>query len=91
MRPDCQRGSDWLRSLLSLALPVIIISQAAGQAAGQEAEPSEGRSRLGIEEAVRYGIDQNKGLAADRLQIAAAAGRLRQAGLKANPMLESSG
>ena len=94
MRSDCQIGPAWLRSLLLLALPVIINpvpGQVPGQAAGQEAGPSGGSVRLGIEEAVRYGIDQNKGLAADRLQIAAAAGRLRQAGLKANPMLESSG
>lgn len=80
----------WLRSLLLLALPVVM-SLVPGQAGGQEAGPLGGSVRLGIEEAVRYGIDQNKGLAADRLQIAAAAGRLRQAGLKANPMLESSG
>jgi outer membrane protein, heavy metal efflux system len=48
-------------------------------------------AKLTIEEAVRFGLDHNKNLAADRGQIAEALGRLKQAGLKANPMVESAG
>lgn len=48
-------------------------------------------AKLTIEEAVRFGLDHNKNLAADRGQIAEAVGRLKQAGLKANPMVESAG
>lgn len=72
----------WPRLLVAL----MIVSRVGG--AAQEAVAT---VKLGMEEAVRYGLEQNKGIAADRLQIAAATGRLRQAGLKANPMLESSG
>ena len=48
-------------------------------------------AKLTIEEAVRFGLDHNKNLAADHGQIAEALGRLKQAGLKANPMVESAG
>src|SRR6185369_13263453 len=40
---------------------------------------------------VRYALAHNGELVAARLMIAEARGRLRQAGLKANPMLEASG
>jgi len=40
---------------------------------------------------VRYALDHNGELAAARKMIAEARGRLRQAGLKPNPMLEASG
>src|SRR5712691_3595037 len=40
---------------------------------------------------VRYAIAHNGELAAARQMIAEARGRLRQAGLKANPMIEASG
>ena len=46
---------------------------------------------LRVEEAVKYALDHNKNLEADRQQIAEALGRFRQAGLKANPMIEGSG
>ncbi|HZS07716.1 MAG TPA: TolC family protein [Blastocatellia bacterium] len=43
------------------------------------------------EDAVRYALASNKGLMADRRLIAEATGRLKQAGLKPNPMLEVAG
>lgn len=46
---------------------------------------------LSVEEAVRYALANNRNLMADRKQIDEAAGKLKQAGLKANPMLETSG
>ncbi len=46
---------------------------------------------MGVEDAVRHALANNRNLMADRKTIDEAAGRLRQAGLKANPMLESSG
>jgi len=76
--------SDRLWPLLLLVLTGITRIGSAAQDAGTPV-------KLGMEEAVRYGLEQNKAIAADRMQIAAATGRLRQAGLKANPMLESSG
>jgi cobalt-zinc-cadmium efflux system outer membrane protein len=48
-------------------------------------------TQLTIEGAVKFGLEHNQNLAADREQIAAARGRQRQAGLKANPMIESAG
>jgi cobalt-zinc-cadmium efflux system outer membrane protein len=50
--------------------------------------PVEGMS---VEDAVKYALANNKNLTADRLLIAQAAGRLKQAALKPNPMLEISG
>lgn len=46
---------------------------------------------LSADELVRYGLKHNGELSAVRQMIAEAAGKLRQAGLKANPMLEASG
>ncbi|HSB12277.1 MAG TPA: TolC family protein [Blastocatellia bacterium] len=46
---------------------------------------------LGADELVRYGLKHNGELAAARQAIAEARGKFRQAGLKANPMLETSG
>lgn len=43
------------------------------------------------EDLVRYALEHNGELLAARKMIAEAQGRLRQAGLKANPMLETSG
>lgn len=64
-------------------------------------EPAEPRSMysqyidpvngLTADELVRYALAHNGELAATRQMIAEARGRLRQAGLKANPMLEASG
>jgi cobalt-zinc-cadmium efflux system outer membrane protein len=44
-----------------------------------------------IETLIAYAIAHNQQLAAERQRIAEALGRLKQAGLKANPMLEGSG
>lgn len=44
-----------------------------------------------LAEAVRYALANNKNIQADRKQLDIAAGRLKQAGLRANPMLETSG
>ncbi|MFM8394470.1 MAG: TolC family protein [Acidobacteriota bacterium] len=68
---------------LMILLPILL----TGSVSAQE----EQRLKLDIEAAVRFGLANHKGLAADRQQILAATGRLRQAGLKANPMIESSG
>lgn len=46
---------------------------------------------LTVDEAVKYALNNNKGLLADRQLIAEATGRLKQAGLKPNPMLGISG
>lgn len=43
-----------------------------------------------VEEAVRYALEHHKGLLADRKLIDEAAGRLKQAALRANPMLDAS-
>ena len=72
-----------LKLSLVIVLPLLLASPAMAQ--------EEQRLSLDIEAAVRYGLENHKGIAADRQQIGAATGRLRQAGLKANPMIESSG
>ncbi len=72
-----------LKLSLVIVLPLLLTSPAMAQ--------EEQRLMLDIEAAVRYGLENHKGIAADREQIRAATGRLRQAGLKANPMIESSG
>jgi len=46
---------------------------------------------LSADEVVRYALVHNGELVAARQMIAAARGRLRQAGFKANPMIEASG
>jgi cobalt-zinc-cadmium efflux system outer membrane protein len=51
-------------------------------------EPANGMT---ADDLVRYAFDHNGDLAAARKMIAEARGRLRQAGLKPNPMLEVSG
>lgn len=72
-----------LKLSLVIVLPLLLTSPATAQ--------EERGLMLDIEAAVRYGLENHKGIAADREQIRAATGRLRQAGLKANPMIESSG
>jgi len=76
------RATTWKLSLV-IVLPLLLTSPATAQ--------EERGLILDIEAAVRYGLENHKGIAADREQIRAATGRLRQAGLKANPMIESSG
>ncbi|HWQ35903.1 MAG TPA: TolC family protein [Blastocatellia bacterium] len=46
---------------------------------------------LSLEDAVKYALANNKNLMADRMLIAQATGRLKQAGLKPNPMLGIAG
>ena len=46
---------------------------------------------MSAEEAVGYALEHNKNLLADRKQLDEAAGRLKQAGLRPNPMLELMG
>ncbi|MBS1812646.1 MAG: TolC family protein [Acidobacteria bacterium] len=48
-------------------------------------------NEMGLEDAVKYALANNKNIQADRKQLEIAAGRLKQAGLRANPMLETSG
>lgn len=72
---------------LKLIMVLVGVGLVTGIAHAQEPAPK----RMTVEEAVRFGLEHQQGLAADRQQIAVAAGRLRQAGLKANPMLESAG
>ena len=55
---------------------------------GQYIDPVDG---LGPDDLVRYALAHNGELAAARQMIAEARGRLRQAGLRPNPMLEASG
>ena len=45
---------------------------------------------LSVEDAVRYALEHQKGLLADRKLIEEAQGRLKQAALRANPMLDVS-
>lgn len=75
--------SRGLRISVLIVLPLLL----AGRAVAQE----ERGQKLDIEKAVSYGLEHHKGIAADRQQINAATGKVRQAGLKANPMLEGSG
>ncbi len=51
------------------------------------AQPTE----MGLEGIVKYALANNKNIQADRKQLDIATGRLKQAGLRANPMLETSG
>lgn len=76
------------RISLLIVLPklLVLLVLLAGRVAAQE----EKRLPMDIEKAVSYGLEHHKGIDADRQQINAAAGKLKQAGLKANPMLESS-
>ncbi len=46
---------------------------------------------MNLDAAVKYALTNNKSLQAERKQIEAANGRLKQAALRANPMLEASG
>lgn len=62
----------------------------AVQAAGS-ARPVDSTNGMRLDDIVRYALVHNGELAAARQAIAEARGRLRQAGLKANPMLEASG
>ena len=62
--------------------PAAVTTKAAGYI-----NPVEG---LGVAEAVRYALTHNKGLLADRKLVEEAVGRLKQAGLRANPMLDVS-
>lgn len=48
-------------------------------------------NEIGLKDAIKYALANNKNLQADRKQLDIAAGRLKQAGLRANPMLETSG
>ncbi len=52
---------------------------------------SQSANEMTAEALVRYAFEHNGDLAAARAMIAEARGRWRQAGLKANPMLETSG
>lgn len=62
-------------------------SQHANTPAAAYLDPLDG---LSVDEAVRYALANNKGLLADARLIEQAAGRLKQAGLKPNPMLDMS-
>lgn len=70
------------------AVNAIILLICMAPIAGAQSLKADGMS---VEEAVRYALANNKGLQADRKGIDEAAGKLRQAGLKANPMLDTSG
>ena len=47
-------------------------------------------SEMSLDEAVKYALTNNKGLQADRQQIAVATGKMKQAALRANPLLDVS-
>ena len=75
--------------LVLLAKPPTRIEPAEPQSMySQYIDPVNG---LTADALVRYALAHNGELAAARLMIAEARGRLRQAGLKANPMIEASG
>ncbi len=61
---------------------VIAILAASGLAQSKE---------VNLNEAVQYALTNNLNLRADRKQLDGASGKLKQAGLRANPMLETSG
>ena len=66
---------------LNLLLAIALLWVGAATVSGQT---------LGVDELIRTALEKNKGLQADQAQLKAAEGRLKQAGLKANPMLEAS-
>jgi len=55
------------------------------------AQPLEGKSEFTVEGLVTQALAQNPEIQAMRAEVEAAGGRLRQAGLRPNPMLEFSG
>ncbi len=95
------RSASRIRLLAALALLLFTTSDALAQSAtaplAVNAEQASTYARLidpakgmTADDLVRYALDHNGELQAARQMIAEARGRLRQAGLKPNPMLEAS-
>lgn len=93
-------------SLASVSLPQSLIGQESlGLVLPNKLKPPAERTQMGssyaqfidpvngltADELVRYALAHNGELAAARQMIAEARGRLRQAGLRSNPMVEASG
>ncbi len=68
----------------------VLLGTAAGVPPGTSAQPPP-TGPLTLDELVERGLAENPELRAARTEIEAAKGRLRQAGLRPNPMLELSG
>jgi outer membrane protein, heavy metal efflux system len=83
-----QSGADQLGLVLSSKRLGVVEPVRAASMSQQFIDPVDG---LAPDDLVRYALANNGELSAARLMIAEARGRLRQAGLRANPMLEASG
>ncbi|MBI1762719.1 MAG: TolC family protein [Acidobacteria bacterium] len=100
-RKNCFRLSAallWLNCAAALALGQVASVPVESAPAPASAAPISVYARLidpakgmTADDLVRYALEHNGELLAARRMIAEAQGRLRQAGLKANPMLETSG
>lgn len=75
-----------MNSKIMLKIAVILLLM-SGLATAQDAP----RAAMNAEEAVGYALEHNKELLADRKMVEEAAGKLKQAALRANPMLEVMG
>jgi outer membrane protein, heavy metal efflux system len=101
------RRKNCFRFLTALTLMIVTAGDALAQSASLSPGPERGPESaeqasayarlidsvngLTAKDLIRYALDHNGELAAVRKAIAEARGRLRQAGLKPNPMLEASG
>src|SRR5262245_24156654 len=88
VRAPGQSTSQPVGLVLSSARPANRLSASAPSMYEQLIDPVNGLTK---EDLVRYAVQHNGELEAARQMIAEARGKLRQAGLKPNPMLEASG
>lgn len=83
------RGWGWLGAL---GVPLLLGFGWTGSAGAQTLTPAPGgAATVEVEALIEYALTHNQQLAAERQRITEALGRLKQAGLKANPMVEGSG
>lgn len=75
----------------ALLLAAILLGWAVISPGGTGAQPLGGKSEFTVEELVTYALGQNQDLQAMRAEVDASLGRLQQAGLRPNPMLELNG
>jgi len=73
-----------------LFLIILLVSAAVAQVAQDETQFIDTANGLTADDVIRYAIAHNGDLAAARAAIGEARGRVNQAGLKANPMLETN-
>src|SRR3990172_10338344 len=72
-------------------LAVTLLGWAVLGPGGTGAQPLGGKSEFTVDELVTHALGQNQDLQAMRAEVDATLGRLQQAGLRPNPMLELNG